>query len=110
MVSQPPSGLQSMGRSGAQSAAQPLSRTSAASQVTNPSGASQASAAPPEVSSEFVNRCRQALKRCVGPIADMLLEDTLTDYPNLGPQELVAQLAAEIPNPSKAEEFQQQLQ
>ncbi|MEM9504579.1 MAG: protein kinase, partial [Cyanobacteria bacterium P01_E01_bin.43] len=114
IVSQPPSGLQSMGQSGAQSAAQPLSRTSAAStsaasQATNLSGASQSSAAPPEVSSEFVNRCRQALKRCVGPIADMLLEDTLTDYPNLGPQELVAQLAAEIPNPNKAEEFQQQL-
>ena len=114
MVSQSPSGLQSRGQSGAQSAAQPLSRTSVASmsaagQATNLSGASQSSAAPLEVSSEFVSRCRQALKRCVGPIADMLLEDTLTDYPNLGPQELVAQLAAEIPNPSKAEEFQQQL-
>ena len=114
MVSQSPSGLQSMGQSGAQSAAQPLSRTSAArtsaaSQVTNPSGASQSSAAPPEVNSEFVNRCRQALKRCVGPMGDMLLEDILADYPNLAPQELVAQLAAEIPNPSKAEEFQQQL-
>ncbi|NER78544.1 MAG: protein kinase, partial [Leptolyngbya sp. SIO1D8] len=61
------------------------------------------------VSPEFVNRCRQALSKSIGPMADFLLEETLADYPSLSPQDLVIQLAAEIPDAKKAREFQQQL-
>ena len=42
-------------------------------------------------------------------MADFLLEETLTAFPNLGPQGLVQQLSAQIPDPSQAEQFRQQL-
>lgn len=61
-------------------------------------------------SPEFVNRCRQALTRCIGPMANYLVEDTLADFPHLSPQDLVARLTAEIPDPKKAEIFRQQMQ
>lgn len=61
-------------------------------------------------SPEFVNRCRQALTRCIGPMANYLIEDTLADFPHLSPQDLVTRLAAEIPDSKKAEAFRQQMQ
>ncbi|MFQ4139108.1 protein kinase domain-containing protein [Nodosilinea sp. PGN35] len=61
-------------------------------------------------SPEFVNRCRQALTRCIGPMANYLIEDTLADCPHLSPQDLVTRLMAEIPDPKKAETFRQQMQ
>nr|WP_228037477.1 protein kinase [Nodosilinea sp. LEGE 06152] len=61
-------------------------------------------------SPEFLNRCRQTLTRCIGPMANYLIDDTLADFPNLAPQELVNRLAAEIPDRKKAEEFCRQMQ
>ncbi|MGB3310198.1 MAG: protein kinase [Nodosilinea sp.] len=61
-------------------------------------------------SPDFINRCRQTLTRCIGPMASYLVDDTLADFPNLSPQELVIRLAAEIPNARKAEDFRQQMQ
>ncbi|MEO1294601.1 MAG: hypothetical protein AAFW75_02150 [Cyanobacteria bacterium J06636_16] len=61
------------------------------------------------VSPEFLSRCRQALTQSIGPMADFLIEETLEDYPDLGPQDFVFQLANEIPDPRKAREFQQRL-
>lgn len=59
---------------------------------------------------EFLQHCRQALTRCIGPMAEFLIEETLADYPHLDAQSLVFRLAAEIPDPRKATEFQQLLQ
>ena len=39
----------------------------------------------------------------------MIVEDTLADYPALTAETLVAQLATQIPDDQKAEEFRQQL-
>ncbi|HEY9887255.1 MAG TPA: protein kinase, partial [Candidatus Obscuribacterales bacterium] len=61
------------------------------------------------LSPEFVAQCRQVLTQCVGPMASMLLEDALADYAHLGVEAFVAQLAAEIPDGRKAEEFRQRL-
>ncbi|MDB9525321.1 protein kinase [Oscillatoria sp. CS-180] len=61
------------------------------------------------VSPEFVARCRKVLTQCIGPMADLLIEEVLADHPNLGPQALVRQLAAEIPDAHTAQEFQQRL-
>nr|WP_277874240.1 protein kinase [Nodosilinea sp. FACHB-131] len=61
-------------------------------------------------SPEFVNRCRQVLTRCIGPMANYLIEDTLADFPHLSPQDLVIRLTAEIPDSKKAEAFRQQMQ
>lgn len=69
----------------------------------------QSSPAQNRLSPEFLTRCRQSLAQCVGPMADFLLEETLTAFPNLGPQGLVQQLSAQIPDPSQAEQFRQQL-
>lgn len=62
------------------------------------------------LSPEFVNRCRQALTRCIGPMANYLIEDTLTDFPQLSPQNLINRLATEIPDAKKADEFRRQMQ
>ncbi len=61
------------------------------------------------LSPEFVHRCRQALIQCIGPMATMLLEDALADFSHLSSQDFVMQLASEIPDPRKAQEFQQTL-
>ena len=55
----------------------------------------------------FLKRCRQELADCIGPIASLILEDTLAQHPNLEPQQLIKALAAEIPHPKRAEEFKQ---
>ena len=60
-------------------------------------------------SPEFIDRCRQALAQCIGPMASMILEDTLADYPALTAVTLVEQLATQIPDDQKAEEFRQLL-
>ncbi|PZV04910.1 MAG: hypothetical protein DCF32_11660 [Leptolyngbya sp.] len=61
-------------------------------------------------SPEFVNHCRQALTRCIGPMANYLIEDTLADFSQLSPQALINRLAAEIPDAKKADEFRKQMQ
>ncbi|MFE4108257.1 protein kinase domain-containing protein [Almyronema epifaneia] len=61
------------------------------------------------ISDLFLNRCQQALARCVGPMASFLIEETLADYPDIDDRQLVSLLAAEIPDATKAEEFQSQL-
>ncbi|MEM9978493.1 MAG: hypothetical protein AAF808_12785, partial [Cyanobacteria bacterium P01_D01_bin.2] len=60
-------------------------------------------------SPDFIDRCRQTLAQCIGPMASMLVEDTLADYPALNAEALVEQLATQIPDAQKAEEFRQQL-
>jgi serine/threonine-protein kinase len=62
------------------------------------------------LSPEFLSRCRQTLMRCIGPMANYLVDDTLADFPNLAPQELVTRLAAEIPDRKKADDFCRQMQ
>ncbi|MEO0456965.1 MAG: protein kinase [Cyanobacteria bacterium P01_A01_bin.114] len=67
--------------------------------------------APDEValSPDFLHRCRQALTRCIGPMADLILDETVEDYPHLTPTALVQQLAAEIPNAKQAQAFRQEM-
>jgi serine/threonine-protein kinase len=79
------------------------------SQPVTPSTASPIAPAEP-LSPEFLSRCRQTLTRCVGPMASYLIDDVLSDFPHLSAAELVARLAAEIPDPQKAADFRQQMQ
>lgn len=58
---------------------------------------------------DFIDRCRQALAQCIGPMATMIIEDTLEDYPNLSAPGFVDRLAKEIPDGEKAQEFRQEL-
>lgn len=105
---------QSRTRSQGFSGARPLSQShpSPSANAATPaavSGADTPSSEATGLSPDFVARCQQALVRCIGPMAKMLLEDALADYAHLERSDFVAQLALEIPDPKKAQEFQQQL-
>jgi serine/threonine protein kinase len=58
---------------------------------------------------EFLQRCRQELTSFVGPFASVLLEDTLAEFPDLTPEQLIEVLVAEIPHPQRAEEFRKRM-
>ncbi|MEM9908094.1 MAG: serine/threonine-protein kinase, partial [Cyanobacteria bacterium P01_D01_bin.44] len=62
------------------------------------------------LSPEFLQRAQQALIRCIGPMADLIIEETLDAYPHLTPTALVQQLAAEIPDAKQAQTFRQEMQ
>ena len=89
------------------------------SHICIPSETMAASETMPEISTvvqqrqplnpAFITRCRQALAQCIGPMASMIVEDTLADYPGLNARAFVEQLAKEIPDGQKSEEFRQQL-
>jgi len=103
---------QSRSRSQGFSGARPISQSHPASAVGNAaavSGANTPSGDATSLSPDFLQRCQQALVRCIGPMATMLLEDALADYSHLERSDFIAQLAMEIPDPKKAQEFQQLL-
>lgn len=62
------------------------------------------------LSPDFVERCNQALTRCIGPVASMILEDVLMNNPAMTPQQLVEAIAAEIPDSQQAQAFQKSMQ
>ncbi|MEO0869614.1 MAG: protein kinase, partial [Cyanobacteria bacterium J06642_11] len=88
------------------------------SHICVPDAALASSETLPEVADEvqqrrlppdFIEHCHQELAHCIGPIASMLIEETLLDYPNLNATAFVHQLASQIPNGEKAQEFRQRL-
>ncbi|MGD1854412.1 MAG: protein kinase [Leptolyngbyaceae cyanobacterium] len=58
---------------------------------------------------DFIDRCRQALALRIGPMASMVVEDVLTDYPNQSAPAFVDRLAKEIPDSQMSQEFRQEL-
>ncbi|VXD15133.1 putative Calcium/calmodulin-dependent protein kinase [Planktothrix serta PCC 8927] len=61
------------------------------------------------ISSIFQEQCRQALAEFIGPFANFIVEDILTQFPQLTPEELVDKLAANIPNSNEAQAFRKRL-
>ncbi len=57
----------------------------------------------------FVDYCRQELIRCIGPIANLLMERVLTNNPQLDRETLVEILSVQIPSSKQAAEFRQRL-
>ena len=57
------------------------------------------------VNPQFLDHCRQELARCIGPLADCIIEDILADSPDLTPQQLVEALAVEIPDSRRSQDF-----
>ncbi|MEL6935816.1 MAG: protein kinase, partial [Cyanobacteria bacterium J06607_17] len=53
----------------------------------------------------FIAQCRDELVRCIGPIADMVIEETLEDNPAATPQEIVEILAGQITDADQATAF-----
>ncbi len=70
--------------------------------IKSPSAETSANFSP-----AFLKLCQQELNRCIGPVAQFILEDTLEQYPQIGQRELLEVLATEITNPQKAREFRQ---
>ncbi len=64
---------------------------------------------PTALDPEFLERCRQELALCIGPVASLIIKKTLEQYPQIVPQQMVEALAAKIPNPQEAKEFKEHL-
>lgn len=60
---------------------------------------------PTPIKPEFLEHCQQELSRCIGPMASFIIEDTLAQFPQMTPEQLVEALVAEIPNPQRAKDF-----
>jgi len=57
----------------------------------------------------FVQHCQQELAYYIGPIASLIVEETLAQTPRITPYEFVELLAREIPEAQAAFEFRQRL-
>jgi serine/threonine protein kinase len=76
----------------------------------NPQTANQYQVANPEqINPEFLEYCRRELTNFVGPFASFVLEDTLAQYPQITPAQLVEALVATIPHHQRAEEFRKRI-
>ncbi|KAF3888112.1 MULTISPECIES: serine/threonine-protein kinase [Nostocales] len=62
------------------------------------------------INSEFLASCQEELTSFVGPFASVLLKNTLNQFPQLTPNELVERLAVAIPHPERSREFRNRAQ
>jgi serine/threonine-protein kinase len=58
---------------------------------------------------EFLQHCRQELTSFVGPFASFVLEDTLTQNPQITPEQLIEALVAKIPHQQRAQDFRKRI-
>jgi serine/threonine protein kinase len=63
----------------------------------------------PALSASFIQQCEQELINLIGPIGTFLVQKTIKSSPQITPPELVNVLSAQIPDPQKAQQFQQRL-
>jgi serine/threonine-protein kinase len=82
---------------------------------TRPTGGSIDSGVPISTSgrsqtlSAFIEQCRQELARCVGPIAHVLIDDILVNYPYITPQGFIETLTSHLSDPEQAIAFKQRI-
>lgn len=58
---------------------------------------------------EFIEQCRQELVRCVGPIASVLVDSILAQYPHITPEGFVETISSQITDPNQAIEFKRRI-
>lgn len=58
---------------------------------------------------EFLKYCYQELTSFIGPVAKVILDDTLAKHPALTTQELIETLVSEIPSTQRAKEFKESI-
>ncbi|MEL6319793.1 MAG: serine/threonine-protein kinase [Cyanobacteria bacterium J06626_14] len=61
------------------------------------------------LSSTFITRCRHELARCIGPMAQFVVDDALEVSDGLTESQFIEAIAAEIPNPQMADTFRQRV-
>lgn len=59
---------------------------------------------------DFIDRCEQELAICIGPIAKMIIQQSLAQAEGQTPGEFLDAIASNIPNPQLAQTFRDQLQ
>ncbi|GBF81129.1 serine/threonine protein kinase [Aphanothece sacrum] len=60
-----------------------------------------------ELDPQFINRCQEELAELIGPMASLICQKTFKKNPNLSEADFIKALSAKIPDPEKAEQFQQ---
>jgi hypothetical protein len=66
----------------------------------------------PGLSSDFIDQCKRELVECIGPIAEVILENTLLDLGTslISPQDFICALRERIPYPDLASAFHEHCQ
>ncbi|MDJ0601759.1 MAG: serine/threonine-protein kinase [Crocosphaera sp.] len=62
-----------------------------------------------KIDPSFVEQCQEELAQLIGPMAALICQKTVKKNPNISPTDFVKTLATKIPDPQKAEDFQQKL-
>jgi serine/threonine-protein kinase len=88
----------------------PEETTASRSSSNVDSGTKPEAAILPKLNPAFVDRCQQKLTHYIGSMARLILEEVLEQNPAASPQQLAEALAAEIPNPQKAQEFRKSVE
>jgi serine/threonine-protein kinase len=57
------------------------------------------------ITPDFIQRCQKQLASYIGPMASLIIEETLADNPGISPYQLVEYLSREISEPQAALEF-----
>ncbi len=71
-----------------------------------PSGATESAGAPArQLDPEFIGRCEDELRRCIGPMAGITIHEALEENPTATEQELIEALAGQIANADLAAAF-----
>ena len=58
---------------------------------------------------QIIDRCQQELANYIGPFANFIVPEILTENPQISLQKLIEKLATLIPNPAQGEEFKKNL-
>ncbi|MEO1133999.1 MAG: pentapeptide repeat-containing protein, partial [Cyanobacteria bacterium J06639_1] len=62
----------------------------------------------PHLTPDFIAACQAELANIVGPMANLICQQTLEQYPRIQPEEFVKLLSQHIPQPETSEAFLQQ--
>ncbi len=54
---------------------------------------------------ELINRCRRELINCIGPMAELIIDELSDELDNMSPEQIVQFLAEQIPDPKLAVNF-----
>ncbi|MCJ8280722.1 MAG: hypothetical protein MJK14_12715 [Rivularia sp. ALOHA_DT_140] len=73
--------------------------------VNNQNSFEQIGQTPVSQNPEFIDYCRSQLTSFVGPLASMVMEQTLSEKPDMISKEFVEVLANKIPDEKRAESF-----
>ncbi len=87
----------------------PVASPSHASFVA-PTALSSANSNSAALSPEFLQHCQQTLTRCIGPVAGLILDDLVMQFPQMTPEELIEAIISEIPNFQQAQAFRKSME